>query len=76
MSRAFEETKHFPMDHSLQGEQRGAPGLGRVSDTQQGDHVLRGRDTWVRVPASSLSCPLAVNLHQVQPLGFVFVSCE
>ena len=22
MSRAFEETKHFPMDHSLQGEQR------------------------------------------------------
>uniref|UniRef100_A0A8C4N0R5 Phosphatidylinositol-3,4,5-trisphosphate dependent Rac exchange factor 1 n=1 Tax=Equus asinus asinus TaxID=83772 RepID=A0A8C4N0R5_EQUAS len=23
MSRAFEETKHFPMDHSLQGEQRG-----------------------------------------------------
>uniref|UniRef100_A0A8C4N6C6 Phosphatidylinositol-3,4,5-trisphosphate dependent Rac exchange factor 1 n=1 Tax=Equus asinus asinus TaxID=83772 RepID=A0A8C4N6C6_EQUAS len=25
MSRAFEETKHFPMDHSLQGEQRGAP---------------------------------------------------
>lgn len=23
MSRAFEETKHFPMDHSLQGEPRG-----------------------------------------------------
>uniref|UniRef100_A0A452VK64 Phosphatidylinositol-3,4,5-trisphosphate dependent Rac exchange factor 1 n=1 Tax=Ursus maritimus TaxID=29073 RepID=A0A452VK64_URSMA len=25
MSRAFEETKHFPMDHSLQGEQTGVP---------------------------------------------------
>lgn len=28
MSRAFEETKHFPMDHSLQGEHRGAPPQG------------------------------------------------
>lgn len=28
MSRAFEETKHFPMDHSLQGKQTGIPRQG------------------------------------------------
>lgn len=28
MSRAFEETRHFPMDHSLQGEQRRVPRQG------------------------------------------------
>ena len=81
MSRAFEETKHFPMDHSLQGEQRRVlrqgegwqPASIRVTACDVARVLDGGQAAWPHTARRAPHLPNGVGQprggQQAQPMG-------